>query len=115
MRKLEGPAPRFGLFEHDGRVFCCGENYPNHMPEDERPLSSDEFPVTVLVDAVDVQDGDGWGRSALEGLGTINDHYMCNVGAGEVMFAVSVTFPDEKNLLRALSSFDLHESQPDEL
>lgn len=49
----------FGFFEHDGRAYWSGPNFPEHQPEDEQPVP--KFPVTTQLLCADFRDGNGWG------------------------------------------------------
>jgi len=70
--------------------------------ECEEEVEVTQFPVVVLLDAVDNRDGHGWGRQAVEALGEVVDVYEHDVDR----YAVLVRVVNRASLTYLLQSFD---------
>jgi hypothetical protein len=96
--------PTLGLFVRENEVFWCGPNFPDHYPEDEQPFT--DFPVVVAVEGIDVHDGNGWGRAALEEYADVLEAYLYNVGNGHENYVVLAEFETVEDLLSAEKEFE---------
>src|SRR4051812_19738815 len=70
------------------------------------------WPVRVWITATDSRDGDGWGRSRIERLGTIVEDYEHDVGAGDETRAVLVEVTNAKALRRLMLEFQYEDRVP---
>jgi len=101
--------PLFGVFEHENKPYWSGPNYPEHFPEDEQPLT--QYPVVVLLECCDFDDGDGWGREGVEAHATVLDEFLHDVGAGDSTYGVLVRVENAENLLWLLRNHELAQEE----
>jgi hypothetical protein len=101
----------FGLFEHDGRVYWSGPNFPDHQPEDEQPLPLDKYPVTTQLLCADHREGYGWGRHRVEAHAEVLDDFLYDVRASSETQAVTVKVANEADLLYLLRCFEVPEKR----
>lgn len=99
----------FGFFEHDGRAYWSGPNFPEHQPEDEQPVP--KFPVTTQLLCADFRDGNGWGRADVEAHAEVLDAFLYDVSHSSETYAVAVRVANEADLLHLLRRYEPPEKE----
>jgi len=98
---------RFDLCANRGKVYVV-DDY-GHGKRYTGP-----WPVPILIEAIDFQDGDGWDREDIASHGTILGSYRVPGGITQIPYAVLVDVASPKDFAALDRVYTIYDDYPDE-